>query len=690
MCRAAQNPSEGPRTVPGLELKLVWIHPGSFAMGSPETEPGRRPNEGPVTQVHLTRGFWLGAYEVTQGQWQQMMGRDLLAQARLAQKDDRQYLISAKKMMYLRDFAGVTRDGDPMKMIGKLDPTVPIYWVSWDEAVEFCRALNRREAAAGRLPAGFEYRLPSEAEWEYACRAGTTTASYAGDLEIAANQTAKTLDGIAWYTGNSGEGYTGHAIDSSAFSEKKIYSAGLAGPHTVGTKAPNPWGLYDTLGNAAEWCLDWNGNYPGGSVTDWTGPATGTYHVRRGGGWSSNATLTRAAYRNWHEPTYRWSNLGFRIALGPARPAVAASAAGSTIRDSLAVQAARNARMTERGKAAYYTDRFDLSDLPHYVPRARITGEIRLWGSNYFSDGNLARYWQEGFAQFHPGATFTYHLKSPTSAIPSLYTGVADIGVGKVTFESTLTFQRQFGYLPLKLTVVTGSLDVAGWHDAQCIFVHKDNPLAQLSISQLDGIFGSMRSGGWQGIEWHPEFARGPESDIRTWGQLGLAGEWATRPIHVYGLDPRNGAAIGFSNRVLKGSDKWSETLRMYANFARPDGSLAISATMLVQDVGRDPSAIGYGGIENLTPKTKVLAVAAEDGGPYIKPTLRSVQDRSYPLADEVYMVLNRPPGRRLDPKLDEYLRYVLSREGQEAVERDGKYLPLTGALVREQLQKLN
>ncbi|MDB6127333.1 MAG: phosphate transporter periplasmic phosphate-binding protein [Verrucomicrobia bacterium] len=678
---AAARPAE---TVPDLGMKLVWIAPGEFTMGSPANEAGRRANEGPQTAVKLTHGFWLGSTEVTQGQWRALMDRDLVAQARLAQVDDTQYLISGKKMMYMRDFAGVERDGDTMKMVANVADDLPIYWVSWEEAVIFCRKLNEREKAARRLPEGYEYRLPTEAEWEYACRAGTQEATYAGNLHIGEDRSAPELDAIAWYTGTSGIGYTGHSIDSSNFSEKKEFSAGKAGPRVVGTKKPNAWGLYDMLGNAAEWCLDWSSDYPGGNVIDPTGPATGKYRVRRGGGWSSNATLTRAAYRNWHEPTYRWSNLGLRVALATPVP----SGSGA-IRDSLAVQESRNNAVAAKGKKAFYTHKFNLEGIPHYAPEAKIAGPIRLWGSNYFADGNIAKYWEDGFRQFHPDATFEYNLKSPNSALPALFTGVADVGVGKLSFEQTLTYQRVMGYLPLQVAVVTGSLDIAGWSNALCIYVHKDNPIAHLSRKQLDQIFGAARTGGWEGLVWHPEFARGADENIRTWGQLGLTGEWANKPIHVYGLNLRDGHAIVFANRVLRGGDKWNEDLRMYANYAKPDGKLALSYTQLMEGLSSDPLGIAYSGYSNLTPETKRLPLAIQEEGPYVEPTLESVQDHTYLFSDEVYMAANRAPNQALDPKVREYLRYVLSREGQEAVQRDGKYLPLTAELAREQLSKL-
>jgi len=692
LIRAAEPPvdAESAWMLPDLDLEMKWIPAGVFLIGSPTDEAGRRANEGPQTEVKLTRGFWFGKTEVTQGQWQAIMGRDLVAQARLGQTDDTQYLISGKKMMYMRDFAGVARDGDTLKMIGNVDPQLPIYWVSWEEAAEFCRRINVREKAAGRLPAGYEFRLPTEAEWEYACRAGTTVATHAGNLSInSANLSAPELEEIAWYSANSAKGYTGRGIDSSGTAEKKPINAGRAGPRTAATKLPNAWGLYDMLGNVAEWCWDWSGDYPGGQMTDPTGPsAKGHNHVRRGGGWSSNATLTRAAYRNWHEPTYRWSNLGLRLALGPVivpeTPAVAA------VRDSLSVQNSRNAAVAAKGKKVFYTQRFELEGLPPYVPEQVISGTIRVWGSNYFADGNLSQYWEERFRKYHPDVRFAYNLKSPNAPLPALFTGVADLGVGKASFESTLTYQRQMGGLPLQVPVVTGSLDIAGWSNALCIYVHKDNPLARLTRRQLDGIFGAARTGGWAGNEWHPEFARGAGGNIRTWGQLGLTGEWADKPIHVYGLNLRDGHAIVFSNRVLNGSDKWNEDLRMYANYVGPDGKLVLSYSQLMSDLDSDPSGIAYSGYANLTPSTKRLPLAVQDNGPFVTPTLESVQDHTYLFSDSIYMFANQLPGQPLDSKVREFLRFVLSREGQEAVQLDGKYLPLTADIVRAQLAKIN
>jgi phosphate transport system substrate-binding protein len=359
-------------------------------------------------------------------------------------------------------------------------------------------------------------------------------------------------------------------------------------------------------------------------------------------------------------------------------------------RDSIEVQKARNKHVQERGKKTFYTRKFDLHDLPSYKPEQQITGTIRIWGLNYLRDANLADYWEAGFRKYHPNVKFAWDLSSAMSSTSALVTGVGDIGANRgLTFTEILQFERKFNYSPLELDMVTGSFDVPGWANAIGIFVNKENPLSKLTIKQLDGIFGAARTGGWIGTSWNPQFARGPEGNIRTWGQLGLTGEWADKPIHVYGLNLRYDTSTKFSDKVLKGSDKWNENLVMYANYARPDGSLAIGAELLMKDLSNDPYGIAYSGIQNLTPQTKTVALALNEGGPYVEMSMNSVRDRTWPLYQRETWILNRKPGTPLDPKVKEFMRYVFSREGQEEVVRDAKFLPLTPELVKAQLKKL-
>jgi phosphate transport system substrate-binding protein len=380
--------------------------------------------------------------------------------------------------------------------------------------------------------------------------------------------------------------------------------------------------------------------------------------------------------------------LGLGILMSGA-PVMRADAQADKPAEGLDLQHAREKFVEAKGKKAFYTKQWDLSGLPVYQPKHSVSGAIRMWGSNYIVDGNVGRYWEEGFRKFHPGVTFDYHMKTTIAAVPSLVFGVADIGVGrKITFAELLLYQRYNDRDPLEITAATGSYDVTGWQPGFGIVLHKDNPVTRLTVQQLDGIFGSERSGGWEGTSWHPEYARGPNGNIRTWGQLGATGQWANKPINVYGLNMRYHQAEEISDRLLKGSDKWNEHLRIYANFVTPDGKLGRSLT---DDLAKDPYGIAYiaAPTKNLPPELKVLPLAQTSAGPYVPYTMETVHDRTYPLYDEIYMYVDQAKDKSIDPKVKEFLRFILSRQGQAAVMRDGKYLPLTPEVVREQLRKL-
>ncbi len=362
--------------------------------------------------------------------------------------------------------------------------------------------------------------------------------------------------------------------------------------------------------------------------------------------------------------------------------------------NGMKMQEARDKMMTERGKQVMYTKKFDLSGLPDYKPRQKVSGTIRLWGSNYITDGRTGKLWEDALRKYHPNVKFEWHMKTTSAAVPSLVFGVSDIGMGrKVTFSELQMYERYTNHDPLEIDIATGSYDVPGWQPGFGVIVSKDNPIDHISMEQLDGIFGAERDGGWEGTSWHAEWARGPEKNIRTWGQLGLTGEWADKPIDVYGLNLRYHQATEISDWILQSSDKWNENLRTYANYVSPNGTLSRNMNA---DIAADKYGIGIvaaptkalGGGKQ--PEAKILALGWTNAGPFVPYTMDNLQNRTYPMFDRIYAYANDDPEKGLDPKVAEFLRFVVSRQGQELMEQDGKYLPLTAEVARAQLAKLN
>jgi formylglycine-generating enzyme required for sulfatase activity len=272
-------------------IPMAWIKPGAFTMGSPENEPGRKPDESPQTSVTLSRGYWIGTTELTIGQWKAVTGQSIRQKADQLLNDEKLYDFNGKQQK-IRDFMGFDRN-QPENIMANEDDRLPMYFASWNEAMAFCKKLTQMERANGRLPSGYEYNLPTEAQWEFACRGS-------------GGSVAKNLDDVAWYVQNSADGYTGKGFGSPA-----------RGPRDVAKKAPNAFGLYDTLGNLWEWCRDWYGPYPGGTVTDPLGPATGAFKVNRGGSFGSGKNDERCANRAQNPPNEPSAYRGFRIALCP-------------------------------------------------------------------------------------------------------------------------------------------------------------------------------------------------------------------------------------------------------------------------------------------------------------------------------------------------------------------------------------
>jgi formylglycine-generating enzyme required for sulfatase activity len=250
----------------------VWIPPGVFMMGSPPSEPARTEIEGPQEKVTISRGFWMGRYEVTQGEYLAVMG------------DNPSYF--------------------------KGDLTRPVECVSWYQAMAYCDALTQRDQRAGRLPPGYVYRLPTEAEWEYACRAGTTTAFHYG---------SELRSGMANFDGR---------LEYPPCEDALTWCANPSGVHldrttAVGSYAPNAWGLYDMHGNVWEWNYDGQRHFSGRPVTDPVGPGGSVERSIRGGSYAQLAFDARSAYRHFdshHYPDSYRIYVGFRAVLAPQLP----------------------------------------------------------------------------------------------------------------------------------------------------------------------------------------------------------------------------------------------------------------------------------------------------------------------------------------------------------------------------------
>ncbi len=335
--------------------------------------------------------------------------------------------------------------------------------------------------------------------------------------------------------------------------------------------------------------------------------------------------------------------------------------------------------------------------LPAYAPEAAVAGVIRNHGNGF---AGLLQRWEDAFRRHHPGVTFQDTLPTSDAAFPALITGVTDLAPNgsEPALTETLGFFEVHGHHATAVAVASGTYDTEGRSPGVVVLVHADNPLPGLTLEQLDGIFGSERTGGMRGFHWSPEDARGPEKNLRTWGQLGLTGEWAGQTIQTYGHAP-SGAARFFQYHILKNSDKWAPNYRGYVEtgskmIAPSDKSaqrLGVRS-MLANELARDRHGIAWTIMPQAKgiPGLRAVPLARRAGEPFIMPSEATFRDRTYPLVRSIYIYLNRKPGAPVEPKLREFLRFILSAEGQAIVADGSGFLPLPAAPVAAERAKLD
>jgi len=291
--------------------------------------------------------------------------------------------------------------------------------------------------------------------------------------------------------------------------------------------------------------------------------------------------------------------------------------------------------------------------MPDYTPKSGVSGAIKSVGSDTMN--NLQTLWAEKFVQFYPNVTVEIEGKGSSTAPPALISGAANFGPMSrlMKDKESDAFEKRFGYKP---TVLRTSIDMLA------VYVHKDNPIAKqgLSLQQIDAIFSKGRKGG------HP-------TDIKTWGDVGLTGEWASKPISLYGRNSASGTYGYFKKHALFKGD-YKDSVK------EQPGSASV-----VQGVASDKFGIGYSGIGYKTADVAVVPLATKTGAKPVSADPGNVS--AYPLARFLYLNINHKPGSKLDPLRAEYLKLVFSKQGQEVVIKDG-YLPVSHTIAKQDLAK--
>jgi phosphate transport system substrate-binding protein len=317
-----------------------------------------------------------------------------------------------------------------------------------------------------------------------------------------------------------------------------------------------------------------------------------------------------------------------------------------------------------------------LSGAHAIAQQATTQTPIRIWGHGALGHDyieSLVAKWEAGFRTTHPDVQFDNQLHGTASAIGSLYTGTGDIAImGREIWPVEVeAFSDIHGYPPLGVDVVTGSLDIRNKDFALVVLVNRSNPIAHLSLPQIARLFGAE------------------QAPPATWGELGLTGEWASRPIHLYGFEIHRGFGYYLEQRVFRGSTKWNPALVELGDVKQPDGSLLDAGQRIVDAIGADLDAIGYSSLLYKNPDIRAIPIGPT-GGPYLMATQQTIADHSYALTRSITAYIDRAPGKPADPRVEAFLRYVLSPEGQQAVIEDGGYTALPPKLAKAEAAKLS
>jgi phosphate transport system substrate-binding protein len=301
--------------------------------------------------------------------------------------------------------------------------------------------------------------------------------------------------------------------------------------------------------------------------------------------------------------------------------------------------------------------------LPPYRPVPYLAGTLESFGSDTMDD--LMQPWADAFHAIYPGVTINVHSKASMSIPAALTSGAAQLAPLSREFNpaETEAFRAKYGFTPTETRVALGSYRTPTRTVALTFYVNEANPIARLNFAQLDAMWCTTRK-------------RGLPMDVITWGQLGLTGEWASRPIHLVGVLPPDGVP-NFISRVICKGGPFREGILTEKNA----GTNSV-LTRIVQDVAKDPDAIGYAGFHNQLPGTRHVLIAEEAGGPYLEGTFDEVRTAHYPLTRFVNIYTAQASGKSSDQLVSEFLRFVLSHDGQVIVEQEGIFMPLPAKIA--------